>query len=90
MTKKFVESSMASWQVAPEQTANERAGAGDVAGLRSDLVAAAEDDVLDRARVDSGAVHERVERVRPQVGGVEVGESPAPAPSPLCPAWNAS
>ena len=34
-------------------------GAGDVAGLRADRVAAAEDHVVDRGRVDAGAVDQR-------------------------------
>jgi hypothetical protein len=53
-------------------------GAGDVAGLGADGVDAAEDHVLDRARVHARAVHEGVQRVRPQVGRVHVGQAAAP------------
>ena len=41
------------------QAGGQPAGAGDVAGLAADGVDAAEHDVLDRARVDAGAVDER-------------------------------
>ena len=40
------------------------ARAGDVAGLRPDRVDATEVDVLDRGRIDAGALDERVEHVR--------------------------
>ena len=40
------------------QPGDQPGGPGDVAGLRADGVAAAEDDVVDRARVDVGAVEQ--------------------------------
>ena len=51
--------------------------AGDVAGLRADRVAAAEDHVVDGARVDAGTAHQRGQRVRGEVGGVHRGERAA-------------
>ena len=42
------------------QPGRQPAGAGDVAGLRADRVDAAEDHVLDRGRVDAGAVDQRL------------------------------
>jgi hypothetical protein len=56
------------------------AGAGDVAGLAPDRVDAAEHDVLDGGGVDPRALHERAERVGPEVGGVDLAQAPAPAP----------
>ena len=55
------------------QAGREPAGAGDVAGLRADRVDAAEDDVLDGRRVDVGALDERLEHVRAEVGRVHAG-----------------
>ncbi len=55
------------------------AGAGDVAGLRSDRVQTAEDHVVHGGRVDPGALHQRGEHPRAQVGRVDRAEfSPAP------------
>jgi len=62
------------------QTRGQPGGSGDVAGLPADRVDAPEDHVLDRARVHPGAFHQRLEAVRPQVGGVDRREAPAPSP----------
>jgi hypothetical protein len=50
----------------------------DVAGLRADRVAAAEDHVLDGTRVDAGTPDQRTQRVRGEVGGVN-GRQRSPA-----------
>ena len=57
------------------QTGGEPAGAGDVAGLATDGVDVAEDDILDRGRVDPGALEQGGDAGGTQVGGVHVGES---------------
>ncbi len=59
------------------QSGGQPAGAGDVPGLRADGVEAAEDDVLDGGRVDTGALHQRGQRVRAEVGRVDGGQSAA-------------
>ena len=61
------------------QPGGEPGGAGDVAGLRTDRVDAAEDDVVDRRRIDLGPLDQRLDRVRAEVGRVDRGE-PAAAP----------
>ena len=48
--------------------------AGDVARLGADGVAAAEDHVVDGARVDTGATHQCRQRVRGEVGRVHLGQ----------------
>ena len=59
------------------QPGDQPRGAGDVAGLGADRVAAAEDHVVDGARVDAGAGHQRADRVGGEVGGVDAGERAA-------------
>ena len=54
------------------EAGHQPAGAGDVTGLRADAVDVAEDDVVDRAGVDPGALDERADRVRAEVGGVDL------------------
>ena len=61
------------------QAGGQPAGAGDVAGLAADGVDAAEHDVLDRARVDAGALDEGAERVGAEVGRVDLAQAAAPA-----------
>lgn len=51
-----------------------------VAGLRAEGVDATEHHVVDRVRVDAGALDERPDRVRAEVGRVHLGE-PAVAPA---------
>ena len=51
--------------------------ARDVAGLRADRVAAADDHVVDGARVDAGALDQRREHVGAEVGGVHRGQRAA-------------
>ena len=64
------------------QPGGEPAGAGDVAGLRADGVDAAEDDVLDRAGVDAGAVDQRLERcARPGRRGGRAARPPPRRPT---------
>ena len=41
-------------------------------------------DVLDRARVDAGAVDERRQRVRAEVGRVDLAAARRPAAPPAC------
>ena len=60
--------------VAGDQPARTR----DVTGLRTDAVDVAEHDVLDRGRVDAGALDERLDRVAAQVGGMDLRESATP------------
>ena len=57
------------------QVRGQPAGAGDVAGLGADRVAAAEDDVVDGVRVDARALHQTLEDVGAEVGGVDGRES---------------
>jgi len=52
-------------------------GAGDVAGLGADGVDAAEDDVVDDLRVDTGAFDDRLDDVRAQVGRMLSGQAAA-------------
>ena len=63
------------------QAGGEPAGAGDVAGLRADRVDAAEDHVLDRGRIDAGALDQRLERVRAEVGRVHLAQAAAASPT---------
>jgi hypothetical protein len=51
---------------------DEPARAGDVTRLRADAVDVAEHDVLDRGRVDAGALDERLDRVRAQISGMDL------------------
>ena len=62
------------------QTRGEPAGARDVARLRSDGVHAAEDHVLDRQRIHARAFQECGDRVRAQIRGVHLAQSPAAPP----------
>ncbi|CAM5246472.1 hypothetical protein SBADM41S_03290 [Streptomyces badius] len=55
-------------------------GEGDVAGLRSDGVEAAEDDVLDGRRVDARAGDQLAQHMGAEVGGVD-GPEASSAPS---------
>lgn len=55
------------------QSGRQPAGAGDVTGLRSDGVEAAEDHVLDGRRVDSGPLDEGLDDMGAEVGGVDGG-----------------
>ena len=48
-------------------------------GLRADRVHAAEDDVVDGQRIDAGAVQQRPDDVRAQVGRVRAGQAAAAA-----------
>ena len=52
-------------------------GARDVAGLRAERVDAAEDHVVDQRGVDAGAIDERFDDVRAEVGRVHRGERAA-------------
>jgi hypothetical protein len=49
-------------------------GAGDVARLTTDRVDVAEDDVLDRTRIDAGALQERLDGGGPEVGRVDLAQ----------------
>src|SRR6266511_2419009 len=62
------------------QAGRQPRGARDVEALRPDLVDTAEDHVLDRSRVRTGALHQHLEHVRRQIGGMHAGESAAPTP----------
>jgi hypothetical protein len=62
------------------ESGREPARARDVAGLWADRVDAAEHDVVDRDRIDAGALDERADRVRAEVGGVHARQ-PAAAPT---------
>ena len=66
------------------QPGGEPAGARDVAGLRADRVDAAEDDVLDRERVDVGALDELADHVGAEVGGVHLATARRRACPPGC------
>lgn len=57
------------------QSGGQPAGPGDVTGLRSDGVEAAEDDVLDGRRVDAGALDEGPQDMGAEVGGVDGTEA---------------
>jgi hypothetical protein len=50
-----------------------------VTGLRADGVHAAEHHVVDGQRVQAGALQQRVDDVRAQVGRVRARQAPAPA-----------
>jgi hypothetical protein len=54
------------------QSRDEPARPRDVAGLRPDAVDVAEHDVVDRARVDAGALDQCLDGVRAQVGRVDL------------------
>ena len=60
--------------------ADEPARAGDVAGLRADRVDAAEHDVVDRGRVDVGALDQRADRVGAEIGRVHLASPPPRLP----------
>ena len=53
----------------------------DVAGLRADRVAAAHHHVVDRARVDAGALDQRGQHVRAEVRGVHCASEPPRLPT---------
>ena len=57
----------------------QRRGEHDVAaereGLLADLADAADDDVVDRRRIDPGLGDDRVEHRRAEIGGVDAGET---------------
>jgi hypothetical protein len=52
------------------ESRREPTGTGDIPGLGADLIDAAEDHVIDLARVHPGALHERVDGMRAQIGGM--------------------
>ena len=55
----------------------EPAGAGDVAGLRTDRVDATEDHVVDRRGIDPGALDELADRVGTEIGRMHAGQTAA-------------
>ena len=55
----------------------EPCGPSDAAGLRSDRVHVAEDDVIDRVRIDACAVHQRLDAVRAKICRMHRAQSPA-------------
>ena len=61
------------------QAGREPRGAGDVAGLRADGVYAAEHDIVDGQRVDTGAGQQRRDDVRAEIGRVHAGQPAAAA-----------
>ena len=65
---------------ADRQLRGEHRVAADVEGLLAGLADAAHDDVLDRGRVDAGALDQGVEHLRGQVGRMPVLERPARRP----------
>jgi len=62
------------------EAGHEPAGAGDVAGLRTDAVDVAEHHVVDGGGVDARPLDEGPDRVGPEIGGVHLREATAPAP----------
>ncbi len=62
------------------QARHERHGARDVTRLSADGVDAPVDDVLDSVRIDAGALDQRPDRMRAQIGRVDARQA-APAPS---------
>ena len=62
------------------QARRQPAGTGDVAGLRTDGVAAAEDHVLDGAGIDPDARHQGRQDVGAQIGRMDVSQSALLAP----------
>ena len=62
------------------QPGRQPGGAGDVARLRADGVDAAEDHVVDGGGIDPGALDQRADHVRAEVGRMGAGE-PAAAPA---------
>ena len=59
------------------KSGGEPARPGDVAGLGADGVDATEEHVLDRGRVDVGALDQRLQHVGAEVGRVHVGQTAA-------------
>ena len=55
------------------------AGPGNVAGIGPDVVEVAEDDVLDRGRIDSCALQQSGDRSGPQISGMDVRQGPTSA-----------
>jgi hypothetical protein len=51
---------------------------GDVEGLRADLRDAPHDHVIDCGRIDSGAVDQRAQGVRPEIDRVDSGQGSVP------------
>ena len=48
-------------------------------GLLADLADAADDDIVDRRRIDPGFRDDRVENARAEIGGMDSGEPPVAA-----------
>src|SRR5690606_26010095 len=62
------------------QARGQPGGAGDVGRLRAELVDAAEDDVVDLAGVDAGALDRGLDDVPGEVGRVDLAQTALPAP----------